>query len=207
MVGDAPAALENFHLPAGTASCCTPESNSPVRGDTAALSRRSYHPGTVISEAVSMRVNPAAVCLLVACSGGDLTLPDSSDPVTLRIVSGDGQRADAGDLLEQPLVVQVLDSDMTPVPGARIEFSLLGDVPGAAIDPALTTTDAQGRAEAFVRLGTDSGEHLIIARLAGTASPDLSARFSVVALGSGGGGKKDGDGNGNRRDEGGDDDD
>ena len=138
----------------------------------------------------------AGVCLLAGCSGGDLTLPESSEPVALRIVSGDGQRADAGDLLSRPLVVQVLDSEASPVPDARVEFGFLGEVPGAAIDPALVTTDAQGRAQAFVRLGTESGEHLIIARVSGTASPDLSARFSVVALGGGGGGKKDDQGRG-----------
>jgi hypothetical protein len=144
-----------------------------------------------------MRVSTVAVCLLVGCSSGDLTLPDSADPVTLRIVSGDGQRADAGDLLAQPLVVQVLDSDANPVPDARVEFGFLGEVPGAAIDPALVTTDDEGRAEAFVRLGSETGEHSIIARVAGTASPDLSARFSVVALSSGGGGgKKDDEGKG-----------
>ncbi len=145
-----------------------------------------------------MRVNTVAVCLLVGCSGGDLTLPDSADPVTLRIVSGDGQRADAGDLLAQPLVVQVLDSDANPVPDARVEFGFLGEVPGAAVDPGLVTTDDEGRAEAVVRLGSETGEHLIIARVAGTASPDLSARFSVVATtsGGGGGGKKDGEGKG-----------
>jgi hypothetical protein len=152
-----------------------------------------------------MRVNIAAVCLLVGCSGGDLTLPGAADPANLRIVSGDGQRADAGDLLEQPLVVQVLDSEASPVPGTRVEFGFLGEVPGAAIDPALATTDDDGRAEAFVRLGLEDGEQLILARVAGTASLELSARFSVVAVGSdgGGGGKKDGKGKG--KDQGDDD--
>ncbi len=150
-----------------------------------------------------MRFNFAAVCLLVGCTGGDLTLPNSANPVTLTIVSGNGQRADAGDLLGQPLVVQVLASDGSPVPAASVEFSFLGDVPGGAVDPALTTTDDEGRAEAVVRLGTESGEHLILARVAGTASPDLSARFTVVALSGGGGGKKNDKGKGH----GGDDDD
>jgi hypothetical protein len=153
-----------------------------------------------------MRIPLALVCLVVGCSGGDLTLPKSADPVALRILSGDDQRADAGDLLEQPLVVQVLDSDDNPVPGTAVEFGFVSDVPGAVVDPALATTDDEGRAHAFVRLGTEDGEQLILARVAGTASPDLSARFSAVALGSndGGGGKKDNKGKGNG---GGDDDD
>jgi hypothetical protein len=118
-------------------------------------------------------------------------------------VSGDNQRADAGDVLEQPLVVKVLDSDGTPVPGASVEFGFLGDVPGAAVDPALTTTDDRGYAEAVVHVGTESGERLVIARVAGTDSPDLTARFSVVALGGGGGGggKKDNKGKGHGRDD------
>jgi hypothetical protein len=150
-----------------------------------------------------MRVHIAAVCLLVGCSGGDLSLPSSADPATLTIVSGDNQRADAGDVLEQPLVVKVLDSDGTPVPGASVEFGFLGDVPGAAVDPALTTTDDRGYAAAVVHVGTESGERLVIARVAGTDSPDLTARFSVVALGGGGGGggKKDNKGKGHGRDD------
>ena len=153
-----------------------------------------------------MRVSIAAVCLLVGCSGGPHPAR-LGGPVTLTIVSGNGKRADAGDPLDQPLVVQVLDSDSTPVPGTSVEFGFLGDVLGAAVTPALTTTDDEGQAEAFVRLGTESGEHLVIAQVAGTASPDLSARFSVVALdgGGGGGGKKDDKGKGHGEDD--DDDD
>jgi hypothetical protein len=154
-----------------------------------------------------MRVTTAAVCLLVGCSGGDLTLPESAEPVSLTILSGDGQRAEAGDLLEQPLVVQLLASNLTPIPGASVEFGFLGEVPGAAIDPALATTDGEGRAEARVWLGTESGEHQIIAWVVGTDSPDLRARFSVIALSDngGGGGKKDDKGKGHGRDD--DDDD
>jgi hypothetical protein len=156
-----------------------------------------------------MRVSIVAVCLLVGCSAGDLTLPDSADPVTLRILSGDGQRADPGDLLDRPLVVQVLDSEANPVQGASVEFGFLGQVPGAAIDPALTTTDDAGRAQAFVRLGTEDGEQMIVARVTGSASPDLSARFSATAQGGNGGGdgKKDGKGKGDGGGDDGDDDD
>ena len=80
----------------------------------------------------------------------------------------------------------------------RCRVRLSGEVPGAAVDPGLVTTDAEGRAEAVVRLGSETGEHLIIARVVGAASPDLSARFSVVATssGGGGGGKKDDEGKG-----------
>jgi hypothetical protein len=133
------------------------------------------------------------VCLLVACSGGDLTLPSSAESLTLKRLSGDGQRAPAGAPLQEPLVVQVLDADSTPVRGATVEFGFLGDPPGAVIDPPLVTTGDDGRAETFARLGTVHGEQLIIARVAGTASPDLSAHFVAIALRSGGGGGGDDD--------------
>ena len=104
--------------------------------------------------------------------------------------------------------LQVLDADSIPVSGASVEFDFLGDVPGAGIDPALVTTGDDGSAEAIVRLGTVSGEQLIIARVAGTASPDLSARFRLIAQGSGGDNGGDGRGNGHGKGgSGGDDDD
>ena len=132
-----------------------------------------------------MRVCVAVVCLLVGCSAGDLTLPTgSADPAKLKALSGDGQKADAGTLLQEPLVVQVLDADSTPVIGATVEFGFLGDVPGAGVDPTLVTTSDDGRAEAFVRLGTEKGEQMIIARVTGTASPELSAHFRAIATGS-----------------------
>jgi hypothetical protein len=146
-----------------------------------------------------MRVSVAFVCLLVGCAAADLTLPDSAQPVILSIVSGDRQRADAGTLLEEPLVVRVLDHASDPVPGASVEFGFLGEVPGAGIDPGVVTTADDGTAETFVRLGTISGTQMILAQVVGADSPELSARFRVIALNVGGsdGGPGNGNGNGN----------
>src|SRR5215210_6084349 len=100
----------------------------------------------------------AATCLLtLGCSGGDLTLPAAHQPAELMIVSGNGQRADAGALLEEPLTVEVLDGSSQPVRGAPVQFGFLGDLPGAALDPASVLTDANGRAAARVRLGEVPG--------------------------------------------------
>jgi len=148
-----------------------------------------------------MRIRAVLVCLLAGCSGGDLLLPESPEPVTLRILSGDGQQADAGTVLDQPLVVQVLDRAADPIPGASVRFDFLGDVPGAGIDPPLVTTGEDGTAHAFVRLGTTGGTQMILARVAGTASPDLSARFRVVAVASRGDGKGNGKGKGGGHDD------
>jgi hypothetical protein len=154
-----------------------------------------------------MRTPIAALCLLLGCSGGDLTLPGSdSEPDALRIVAGDDQRAPTGTLLEQPLVVEVLDAAAAPVAGSLVEFSFVGELPGAGLDPAAVTTGADGRAAAVVRLGVVSGEQLIVARVSGTTSPNLAARFTAVAVGGGGDGDGDGKGKGKKGDGDADDD-
>jgi hypothetical protein len=145
------------------------------------------------------RVSAAAVMLtLIGCSGGDLTLPGPGQsgpdqPAELKVLSGDGQQAEAGTVLDDPLTVQVLDESSQPVPSIRVQFSLLGDLSGAAVDPASIETDEEGRAAAIVRLGEQPGEQVIVAAVANTQLPDLRARFSVTAVPpSGGDGDKKG---------------
>jgi hypothetical protein len=141
-------------------------------------------------------VAAAAACLVIGCSSGDLTLPGGSEPNSLLPLSGDDQRAKPGTVLDRPLVVQVLDQSSQPVAGATVEFSFIGAIPDAGLDPGSAATDENGRASVFVRLGSVTGEQLILARVAGSSSPDLSAQFSAVATGgkgNGEGGGQDGD--------------
>jgi hypothetical protein len=139
------------------------------------------------------RVGAAVLMLtLASCSGSDLTLPDPGpsgpdQPAELKVVSGDGQQAEVGTILDDPLTVQVLDESSQPVPNIRVQFSLLGDLSGGAVDPASIETDEEGRAEAVVRLGDQPGEQVIVAAVANTQLPDLRARFSVTAVPPGGG--------------------
>ena len=136
-----------------------------------------------------------ALALLAAC-GTDLSLPGGPsgppEPDVLRIVDGNGQRAQTGEPLADPLVVQVLDSGRTPVAGTPVEFSFVGDPTGAVLQPTSAQTDSAGRVSAFVRLGLESGDQEIVARVAGSASPELSASFTVTALEDKGGGGKGG---------------
>jgi hypothetical protein len=127
-----------------------------------------------------------ALLSLAGCTG-DLTLPgggpdgeDAPLPDRVRIVDGDGQRAKIGELLSDPLVVQVVDTGAAPVPGTQIEFSFVGDPAGAVLEPAVTTTDSSGLASAEVRMGSESGDQEVVARVSGT---DLSASFTVTATG------------------------
>ena len=150
------------------------------------------------------RMGAAAVMLtLIGCSAGDLTLPDPGQsgpeqPVEVKVLSGDGQRAEAGTLLADPLTVQVLDENSHPVPNIQIQFSFLGELAGAALDPASIETDEEGRAAAIVRLGEQAGEQVIVAEVANTQLADLRVRFSATAVppDAGDGDKKGGKGNG-----------
>jgi hypothetical protein len=144
-------------------------------------------------------VGAAVVTLtFIGCSAGDLSLPGPSQtgpdqPVALEVVSGDGQRAEAGTVLDDPLTVQVLDESSQPVPNILVQFSFLGDLSGAAVDPASILTDQGGRAAAIVRLGELPGEQVIVAAVADTELPDLRAQFSATAVPpSGGDGDKKG---------------
>ncbi len=137
-------------------------------------------------------VGVAALACPLGCSGGDLTLPGSAEPAAILVVSGDGQSARPGTLLDQPLTVQILDASSRPVQQATVEFSFVGDVPGASLDPASVLTDAEGHAAAVVRLGDVTGEQLIVAKVASISPADLRARFSVTALPGGGHGRDGG---------------
>jgi hypothetical protein len=149
------------------------------------------------------RMGAAAVMLtLLSCSAGDLTLPDPGpeQPAEVKVLSGDGQQAEAGTLLDDPLTVQVLDESSHPVPNIRIQFSSLGELSGAALDPASIETDEQGRAAAIVRLGEQTGEQVIVAEVANTQLPDLRVQFSATAVSPDGG---DGDKKGGKGGQGG----
>jgi hypothetical protein len=152
-------------------------------------------------------VGAALVMLtLIGCSAGDLTLPGPGEngpdqPAALKVLSGDGQRAEVGTVLDDPLTVQVLDESSQPMPNIRVQFSFLGDLTGAALDPASIETDEEGRAAAIVRLGELPGEQVIVAAVANTQLPDLRAQFSATAVPPSGG---DGDKKGGKGGHGGD---
>jgi hypothetical protein len=118
--------------------------------------------------------------LLSACSGGDLLLPDGA-PAQLRVVSGDGQSAQAGDPLRNPLVVEVLDGSGRPIPGTAVVFEFVDPADGAEISAPTAETDGNGRATAQVTLGDAVGDQPVAARVDDPGS-DLRVQFLLTAL-------------------------
>lgn len=122
-----------------------------------------------------------AFVLVLGCLRGDLTLPSANGPAALLMVSGDGQHAEAGTYLDEPLAVQVLDGHSRGLRGTPVRFSFVGDLPGADVDPATVLTDEDGHAAAIVRLGEVAGDQVVVAEVTNTLSADLRARFHVTA--------------------------
>ena len=127
--------------------------------------------------------NPLAfACLVAACGGGDLALPDSGEaPAGIEVVEGDGQRGSVGAPLPEPIVVKVTDANGDSVANVTVAFTLDSAGEGAGITPSTALTDADGRAEAHVQLGDMVGVQTGKARVAGVGDGAPETTFSALA--------------------------
>jgi PKD repeat protein len=125
----------------------------------------------------------ALACLLAACGGGDLVIPESEAPApaAIRVVDGDGQHGSVGEPLAAPVVIEVTDADGDPFEGATVEFALTSAGEGAGITPPTAHTNADGRAQAEVLLGDKVGVQTGEARVAGDGDTAPTATFSALA--------------------------
>jgi len=120
------------------------------------------------------------VALLTGC--GDQAGPDPGSgpmprpmvPVKIVVASGDGQAAQVGTELLEPIAVTVLDAEGSPVAGAGVEWEGEDD---DRLVPLAGATDAKGVARARWRLGTMEGRRMARARLPGLPA----AVFTAVA--------------------------
>ena len=128
-----------------------------------------------------------AVALASACGGSDLTLPDTGGAASIRVVSGDGQRASVNEPLTGPVVVEVTDGDGDPVEGATVGFALTSAGTGGEITPPTALTGPDGRTQAHVLLGDKVGLQTGEARVMGDGGPLPSTTFAALADSPGGG--------------------
>jgi hypothetical protein len=123
-----------------------------------------------------------ALLLVAHCGGSDLTLPGGAGPASITKQFGDNQNGAAGRELERPLIVKVVDSRGTGVPGQRVVFSLDAELPGAAVNPGEDRTKTDGTATARWVLGATSGSQSLTARVVGDGVPDgIAATFNASA--------------------------
>ena len=97
-------------------------------------------------------------------------------PTQLQKLSGDGQIGIAGQLLPQPLVVEVNDAQGNPVTGATVTFTVTQG--GGSVGTPSATTGADGRASTPYTPGPVAGAPQSVAASVATAS--ISAVFSAT---------------------------
>ena len=97
-------------------------------------------------------------------------------PATLEIVSGNGQQAAPGDILAQPLMIEVRDQYGNPLTGAAVTFTVTAG--GGALSVTNATTGASGRAATTLTLGRRPGTNIVVA----TVSDVDPASFTANAL-------------------------
>jgi adhesin/invasin len=116
---------------------------------------------------------------LFSCGGDDLVLPSAGEPAAITIVQGNGLSGRVGEVLAQPLIVEVLDGVDRPVAGATVVVELTS----AVAEPDTISTDAEGRASAEITLGSEVGEAVGAVRVIAPETPaEVEASFTLMAL-------------------------
>lgn len=102
------------------------------------------------------RCGTLRMMLLVGAIGCADGLSPAGPPSRLTVTGGDGQWGSPGLDLSAPLGVELLDAKGRPVVGTSVSWTALD---GGTITPAVSVSDADGRAAARWQLGTGSGVH------------------------------------------------
>ncbi|CAN5769081.1 hypothetical protein BH24GEM1_BH24GEM1_17750 [soil metagenome] len=114
--------------------------------------------------------------LAPACGGDNLTLPNEGEPAGVEILRGDRQNGTVGEALGDSLVVEVTDRFGNPVGGVTVTWSAEG---GGSVDPARSTTAADGRAGTMRVLGPQPTTYFTTASIDGLTE---SATFTSTGL-------------------------
>ena len=85
--------------------------------------------------------------------------PPPPMPTTLAAISGDNQNGLTGEALLNPFVVEVRDQYDNPLGGVPVTFAL--STGGGSLSPETGITDANGRAESTLTLGSEPGTNTV----------------------------------------------
>jgi Big-like domain-containing protein len=107
---------------------------------------------------------PLTVLVSWACAGGDLSLP-SDTAAQIEVVQGSGQTGLPGARLASPLIVRLLDEAGNGIPGRAVVWTVSAG--GGTIEPATSTTDAEGFASTEWTLGEATGPNRATAQVPG----------------------------------------
>jgi Bacterial Ig-like domain (group 1) len=122
----------------------------------------------------------------LACGSSDLALPTDAPSAQLEMVQGNEQVGQPGAPLKDPLIVRVTDSAGNPLPGQPVDWAVNGG--GGAVDPASSTSNAEGLAFAEWILGPEAGLNVVEAQVAGLDAVTFTATARSGGSGGTGGG-------------------
>ena len=108
----------------------------------------------------------------------DFTVIAGDPPESLAIVSGDNQAGTPGSRLANPLVVEVRDEDGDPIEGIRVSFSVTAG--GGTVSPTSATTNAQGRTQTSLTLGSERAINSVQARVNGVGPVTFDTSIDPV---------------------------
>jgi len=154
-------------------------------GPNSSLSSSSTSSGTDGRTSISLTLGDAAGTYEVRASvtGSSVTFTaEATASGALSIVSGDGQVGMAGMPAAQPLVVKAVGTGGVGVPGVDVTFEVTqSEGVGAAVNPAVATTGANGEASTVLTFGDANGVVMVSAGANGSTQD-----FSGYACGGDG---------------------
>ncbi|MFI5229934.1 MAG: Ig-like domain-containing protein [Gemmatimonadales bacterium] len=101
-------------------------------------------------------------------------------PASVEAIDGESQHANAGTPLPRQLVVRVVSKKGRPVPGATVRFRGVDGM--GSVEPAMATSDDEGRARARWTLGDLAGvQHLVVTVDGTDSSTVIAAEADPVA--------------------------
>jgi hypothetical protein len=109
----------------------------------------------------------------LGCNGADLVLPAQGGPVQIMAIEGDRQEGVAGARLDDPLVLQVVDTAGIGVNGQVVTWAVtIGD---GSVVPETDTSDADGFARTRWTLGPEAGANAVRAMVSGVGFVTFTA--------------------------------
>ena len=94
----------------------------------------------------------------------EFTVTAGDPPASLTLVSGDNQPGNPGSRLANALVVEVRDEDGDPIEGIRVTFAVTAG--GGRLSETSVVTNAQGRAQTSLTLGSERAVNSVQASVA-----------------------------------------
>jgi hypothetical protein len=161
--GAVPGATVTFSVTSGGGSVQSPTMVSDAAGQASTTWRLGGTPGVQTVSASTPGATPATFSATARENGAS----------SLVIVSGSGQTGVVTSTLAQALTVRLVDAQSAPVVGATVFFTAAGT--NGTLTPTAATTNANGEASAFWKLGTVAGTQTVGASSGGTSAVTFAA--------------------------------